>query len=416
MPSQHPVHEIPSPFRQLCCCRHPLHSLSFRSIYRGFLIDMDLTRTAYGTWSGGRYMHFGEALDENRFISVIQHAYQKGIRTFMTADVYGNGQADEMLGRALAGIDRQSYCLVGAVGHDFYTGKREGSKGYPRFTDPALRGPAEYADYLKMAAERELQRTRATRFDLLLLHNPDAIGYSSEAVWQAMEAVRNAGLTDRLGIAPGPANGCTLDMLHCLERFGSVIDWAMVILNPLEPWPGNLVLPAAAKHEVQVITRVVDYGGLFHDDVRPGHKFGPQDHRTFRPAGWVEAGSKKVEQMRKIAENHRLTMLQLACTWNLSQPAVKSVIPTLIQELNSPKTIEQKVDELAALPDLKLTPEEMETIFAVGNNKGCMALKGANPEFSGEPQPDRWPLTPELTKVGKRWGIVPEKDLVQTHS
>ena len=95
---------------------------------------MDLTRTAYGTWSGGRFMHFGEPLAEDRFIRVIQHAHQRGIRTFMTADVYGNGAADEMLGRALAGLPRDSYCLVGAVGHDFYTGKRDGSKGFPRFT------------------------------------------------------------------------------------------------------------------------------------------------------------------------------------------------------------------------------------------------------------------------------------------
>jgi aryl-alcohol dehydrogenase-like predicted oxidoreductase len=100
---------------------------------------MDLTSTAYGTWSGGRFMHFGEPLSEERFISVIQHAYRQGIRTFMTADVYGNGAADEMLGRALAGLPRDSYCLVGAVGHDFYSGKRDGSKGFPRFTNPQLR-------------------------------------------------------------------------------------------------------------------------------------------------------------------------------------------------------------------------------------------------------------------------------------
>src|SRR2546426_2997526 len=125
---------------------------------------MDLTRTAYGTWSGGRYMHFGEALSEERFLKVIQHAYQGGIRTFMTADVYGNGQADEMLGRALAGLPRESYCLVGAVGHDFYESKREGAKGYPRFTDPKLRGPEKYADYLRMAAEKELARGRVSKF------------------------------------------------------------------------------------------------------------------------------------------------------------------------------------------------------------------------------------------------------------
>jgi len=377
---------------------------------------MDLTRTAYGTWSGGRYMHFGEALPEDRFISVIQRAYEKGIRTFMTADVYGNGQADEMLGRALSGVARETYCLVGAIGHDIYEGKREGSKGYPRFTDASLRGPAQYADYLKMAAEKELARCRATKFDLLLLHNPDWIGYSSEAVWKAMNSLKESGLTDRIGVAPGPANGFTLDVIHCFEKFGPLIDWAMIILNPLEPWPGGLCLPAAGKYDVSVITRVVDYGGLFHDDVRPGHKFGPQDHRTFRPAGWVEAGSERIEKMRAIAQRRGLTMLELACLWNLSQPPVKSVIPTLIQEISTKKSIEQKVDELAALPNTTLSTEESQEILRIGDNKGCMSLKGGNPEFAGDPQPDRWPMTPELEKVAQRWGIAPKNDLVCTHS
>ena len=67
---------------------------------------MDLTRTAYGIWSGGRFMHFGQPLDDDRFLKVVRQAYDKGIRTFLTADVYGNGQADEMLGRALADIPR----------------------------------------------------------------------------------------------------------------------------------------------------------------------------------------------------------------------------------------------------------------------------------------------------------------------
>jgi aryl-alcohol dehydrogenase-like predicted oxidoreductase len=56
---------------------------------------MELTRTAFGIWNGGRFMHFGQPLDDDRFLKVIHHAYDKGIRTFLTADVYGNGQADE---------------------------------------------------------------------------------------------------------------------------------------------------------------------------------------------------------------------------------------------------------------------------------------------------------------------------------
>jgi aryl-alcohol dehydrogenase-like predicted oxidoreductase len=360
---------------------------------------MDPTRTAVGTWSGGRFMHFGEALDDARFLALIRPG--DGIDTVLTADTYGQGEADRLLGRALEGVDRDSFSLVGALGHDFYEGERQGPKGFPRFTDPALRGPDEYAAYLRMAAERSLERIGADAFDLLLLHNPDRTGYTSAAVWDGMAALRDAGLTRLIGVAPGPANGFTLDVIDCLERFGDRIDWAMVILNPLEPWPGELVLPACAKHDVKVITRVVDYGGLFHGNPIG---LGERDHRAFRPAGWIDAGEEKVAQMRPIAERHGLTTLQLACAWNLSHEPVETVVPTLIQEHGGRPVEEQRAD-LASLPDVRLSEEEVAEIRAIGDNTGCMALKGAAPDYEGDPLPDRWELTPDLAEVGARYGI-----------
>lgn len=213
-------------------------------------------RTAIGAWSGGRFLRFGEAIAEERLAALLRPG--GGIDTVLTADVYGEGEADRVLGRALEGLPREDYCLIGAVGHDFYEGERDGPRGFPRFTDPRLRGPGDYAGYLRMATERSLERLGADRFDLLLLHNPDRIGYSSEAVWDAMAALRDAGLAAALGVAPGPANGFTLDLIACLERFGERIGWAMIILNPFEPWPGELCLEAAERHGVKLIARVVD--------------------------------------------------------------------------------------------------------------------------------------------------------------
>jgi aryl-alcohol dehydrogenase-like predicted oxidoreductase len=362
-------------------------------------MGLDPTRTAVGTWSGGRFMHFGEALDDERFLALIRPG--DGIDTVLTADTYGQGEADRLLGRALEGVDRDGFSLVGAVGHDFYEGERQGPKGFPRFTDPALRGPEEYASYLRMAAERSLERIGADAFDLLLLHNPDHTGYTSEAVWDGMAALRDAGLTRLIGVAPGPANGFTLDVIDCLERFGDRVDWAMVILNPLEPWPGELVLPACAQHDVKVITRVVDYGGLFHGN---SIGLGERDHRAFRPEGWIDAGEEKIARMRPIAERHGLTTLQLACAWNLSHDPVETVVPTLIQEHGGRPAEEQRA-ELAALPDVRLSEEEVAEIRAIGDNTGCMALKGAAPDYEGDPLPDRWELTPDLAAVGARYGI-----------
>jgi aryl-alcohol dehydrogenase-like predicted oxidoreductase len=371
---------------------------------------------ALGTWSGGRYLRFGEPLEEQRLAALL--APDEAISTLITADVYGAGEADLLLGRVLADADRSRVCVVGAVGHDFYSGERDGPRGYPRFTDPRLRGPEEYGDYLRMATERSLERCGIDRFDLLLLHNPDRTGYTSPAVWEGMSALRQEGLTRMIGIAPGPANGFTLDLIDCFERFGALLDWAMVILGPLEPWPGELCLPAAARHGIGVITRVVDYGGLLFDDVLAQTPMLPQDHRNFRPAGWIEAGRERLEAMRPIARRHGLTMIQLACQWNLAHEAVRCVVPTLIQEAGPPaRPVEDKRAELAALPrELLLSDDEVAEIRAIGDNSGCMALKGASPHHEGDERPDRWGLDERLGELAARWGIDPERDLAQLHA
>jgi aryl-alcohol dehydrogenase-like predicted oxidoreductase len=285
-----------------------------------------------------------------------------------------------------------------------------------------LRPPSEYAGYLRGAVEQSLERIGANRFDVLLLHNPDRTGYESEAVWEGMAALREAGLTDAIGIAPGPANGFTLDLIGAIERFGELIDWAMLILNPFEPWPGELALEAAARNDVKVITRVVDYGGLFWDDVKPGIEMHEHDHRKFRPDGWIEAGREKLDAVRPIAERHGLTMMQLACQWNLAHPAVECCVPTLIQEAAGvdgaeARPIEEKRAELAAVPDeQKLTEDEVAEIRQTGDNTGSMLLKGATPDHEGEERPDRWEVSPGLAEIGERWDIDPARKLVKMPS
>jgi aryl-alcohol dehydrogenase-like predicted oxidoreductase len=367
---------------------------------------------ALGAWSGGRFMHFGEPIEEARLEALLRP--DASIDTAITADVYGAGAADRLLGAALAGCTREEVCVIGAVGHDFYEGQRDGPKGFPRFTDPRLRDAGDYPGYLRMAAERSLERCGIDCFDLLLLHNPDRIGYTSEAVWEGMAALREAGLTRLLGVAPGPANGFTLDVIDCLERFGETIDWVMLILNPLEPWPGELALGAAAAAGARVIARVVDYGGVFHDDVTAEDAFRAGDHRSFRPDGWVAQARRKLDEMRPIAAAADLTMLQLACLWDLAHEPVACVAPTLIQETGeAARPIEDKRAELAALQSkAPLDAQAVAQIRAIGDNTGCMTLKGAVADHQGDDLPDRWSIRDEHLAAASRWNIDPQRDLV----
>ncbi len=360
-------------------------------------------------------MHFGLPIDEDRLVALLRPG--DDIDTVITADAYGAGAADRLVGRALAGLERDAYCLVGAVGHDFYEGTRQGAKGYPRFTDPALRGPEGYAGYLRRATEASLERCGTDRFDLLLLHNPDRVGYTSEVVWDAMAGLRDEGLAGAIGVAPGPANGFTLDLIACFERFGDRIDWAMIILSPFEPWPSRLLLPALQQHHIRGIARVVDHGGVFHGDVPDEPELPERDHRAFRPAGWVAAGRERLARLRPYAERHGLSTLQLACQWTLAQAPVACVVPTLIQEPGAgARPIEAKRADLAGVPrEVVLSADEVAGIEAIGENAGCMVLKGGTPAHEGDERADSWPMTEELRTVATRWSIHPERDLVKTH-
>jgi hypothetical protein len=108
-------------------------------------------------------------------------------------------------------------------------------------------------------------------------------------------------------------------------------------------------------------------------------------------------------------------MIQLACQWNLAHKPVSCVVPTLIQETGAgARPVENKRAELAALPsDPRLASADVDAIRAIGDNTGCMALKGASPEHVGDARADRWELDEHLAHVARRWGIEPEHDLAQ---
>ncbi len=361
---------------------------------------------AFGAWSGGRFMHFGKTLTEEEYHDCVRLAYEQGIRTFITADVYGCGQADTLLGNALSVFPRESYSLIGAIGHDFYYGKREGNGGFPRFSEPSLRTPDQYRNFLKTACSRSLERCQSDYFDLLLLHNPNEEGYTNPRIWEGLHELKEEGLVKSIGIAPGPANGFVPDLVQNFENFGHLIDWAMIILNPLESWPMHHILDAADRFGINIMTRVLDHGGVFYDELLPDHEFKPGDHRSYRPDGWVERGYNFVEEIRPMTEAHGLTPLQYAANWNLSFPSVKCVIPTFIQEHGEKgRNIKSKIKEIANLPIVSLSEGEVEMVRQIGDNTGCMLLKGASSRHTSSERCDEWPMRNDLLDICKAYDL-----------
>ena len=174
-----------------------------------------------------------------------------------------------------------------------------------------IRGCADesgYADYLRMATERSLERCGIDSFDLLLLHNPDRIGYTSEAVWKGMAALREAGLTRMIGVAPGPGQ-----RLHARpDRLPRALRRADR-LGDDHPQPARAVARRAVPRRRGRRGRQGDHarGRLRRPVLRRraarARSCARSDHRGFRPAGWIEAGRERLDAMRPIAERAGLT-------------------------------------------------------------------------------------------------------------
>ena len=82
------------------------------------------------------------------------------------------------------------------------------------------------------------------------------------------------------------------------------------------------------------------------------------------------------------------------------------MVPTFIQESGEgARPIEDKIRELANLPDVRFTPEEVESIRQIGDNTGCMTLKGASKRHATSERPDEWPMREDLLELAGRHGL-----------
>ena len=85
---------------------------------------------------------------------------------------------------------------------------------------------------------------------------------------------------------------------------------------------------------------------------------------------------------------------------------MECVVPTQIQESGaSARPIEEKIREMAGLPDVQLSREEVETVRVWGDNTGCMPLKGASQRHESSQRCDEWPMRPELLEIADRYQL-----------
>ena len=289
-----------------------------------------VTRLGMGCWVAGGH-GWGEVNDEDS-ISAIRYAFERGVTSFDTADVYGLGKSETLLRQALGPRIKSVF---------FST------KGGVRWDDAKKTWNDSSAKYLRQAAEASLRRLGVEQIPLYYIHKPDQKTPVAETM-EALFALRKSGKIGEIGIS----NFSCAQFAEALQ-LGPVCA-NQVRLNLLERAEAQEVLSLCEHHHVRIVAWCALGDGLLTGKFNRNTTFGGDDHRSWSPAFQGERfleSLRKVEKVRSIANKREVSPAQVALRWVLDRFDCTS-------PLFGAKTPKQ-VEENLGVAGWRLSPEEL---------------------------------------------------------
>lgn len=311
---------------------------------------MMVSEIGFGGWPIGG-LRWGSVEDEAS-LRALQRAFDLGINFFDTADVYGHGHSEDLIGQAFAS-KRPNVVVATKVGIDFYAGE----PAKPNFSP----------EYIRTALERSLERLRTDYLDILQLHNPPQKLAKDDGVWDTLAELKREGKLRFFGISARTANDA-LAFLKAADaddehsrRFGDTLQVAFNLLEQDAAAKGVFV--EAYRQDWGIIARVPLASGMLTGKYAGDHYFPPTDFRSTWSPGRVRETARRVQTLRSLVKPPVDTMTQAALAFVLSQEAVSAVITGAKTEAQVEENV--RAPELAPLPqdDLRQAQELWETGF-----------------------------------------------------
>ncbi|HWE61252.1 MAG TPA: aldo/keto reductase [Chloroflexota bacterium] len=302
-----------------------------------------VSEIGFGLWTVATRM-WG-ITDESVGLRLVAEAFDLGITLFDSADTYGNGAADRMLARALAGT-RDRVVIATKFGYDYYTygDKRVGQQEIPHDFSPA---------FVRRALEDSLARLQTDYIDIYQLHNPRLTHLQQDDLFALLDDCVAEGKIRAYGVALGPKIGWRDEGMYALrERRVKVLH---MIYNMIEQEPGRDLAAVAREIGTGILVRVPHSSGLLEGKYTADTTFDASDHRSFRTREWLTEGLKKLEQLRFLTEGQDRTIGQAALKWLLADPVIGSALPNIY-------TSEQLVEFAAAPETPDLTRQELDRV------------------------------------------------------
>jgi aryl-alcohol dehydrogenase-like predicted oxidoreductase len=302
-----------------------------------------VSEIGFGAWQiGGDW----GAVDDDASVATLLHAFERGVNFVDTAQLYGLGHSEEVVGRALREWRSDKVYVATKIQPVRWP--------QPSEADPEMRG--RYPGWhLREGADEALRRLGVERIDLMQLHCWVEDGLTTLDWLEVLDDLRNAGKIDRIGVSIRdyqPQEGVRL------AKYG-LVESIQVIYNMFEQRPADELFPAGRASGTAMIARVpLDSGslsGAWTPDSYSRWEPGSQPHTMFRGERFAETLA-RVEELKAICAPYYPTLAEAATRFALADPGVSVIIPGM--------TSLRRVDENAGYSDGQPFPPELKAALA----------------------------------------------------
>jgi aryl-alcohol dehydrogenase-like predicted oxidoreductase len=267
---------------------------------------LKVSEVGFGAWAigGNDYGNSYGPTDDNVSTATVERAFELGCNFYDTADVYGHGHSEEILGQTLKG-HRKNVILATKVGGDFY------------HDPPRMNFNPEY---LEFAAAKSCERLQSDYIDLYQLHNPPIQLLKNGKIFEGLEKLKDSGRIRNYGVSIHHPQEGLLSM-----KYGQPAT-IQVVFNLLRQEAKNELFEAAQRQNVGIIAREPLSNGFLSGKFNLDSTFPPGDIRSNFPRNY-RAGLIRAAQQLRILESRTRTLAQASIRFTLDHNDIATVIP-----------------------------------------------------------------------------------------
>ena len=296
-----------------------------------------VSEIGFGAWAiSGR--GYGPT-DDKDSIRALHRALDLGVNFIDTADIYGDGHSEELIGRVLRERNDKEAIIATKFGWDFYR-------------DGGIRSNLK-RNYISFALEKSLKRLGREWIDIYQIHNSKPDDIERDNVYETLDEFKKQGKIRFYGVSAYYVE----DGIEAIKT--GKPDTIQIIYNIIEQEVEEKLFPLAIKNDIGIIAREPLASGLLTGKYNENSKFQKTDHRHGWDKKFLEEGTRKVSRLKFLKKDGQ-TLIQSALRFSLSYKAVSVVIP-------GAKTINQ-VEENISAAEAKLNPNELKRIRELYRN------------------------------------------------